>query len=176
MFGDPEVLPVKVIWDYTYYWGVLCAVLFQRRLADLTAFAELKAELAHCQALNREVQALLRDGRQHGRSKPCPTPPQCSTRHRCPGSPRSTRACSTHLDDAAFRERIRHSTQLMRILAAEIADRAEASAGVAAPALRQLLEEKVARPVDGALCRREPMLFGTTSAAAAARAAEETAA
>ena len=27
IFGDPEVLPVKVIWDYTYYWGVLCAVL-----------------------------------------------------------------------------------------------------------------------------------------------------
>ena len=27
LFGDPEVLPVKVIWDYTYYWGVLVADL-----------------------------------------------------------------------------------------------------------------------------------------------------
>ena len=35
IFGDPEVLPVKVIWDYTYYWGVLAQFFFQRRLADL---------------------------------------------------------------------------------------------------------------------------------------------
>ena len=37
IFGDPEVLPVKVIWDYTYYWGVLSQFFFQRRLADLAA-------------------------------------------------------------------------------------------------------------------------------------------
>jgi hypothetical protein len=30
IFGDPEVLPVKVIWDYTYYWGVLSQFFFQR--------------------------------------------------------------------------------------------------------------------------------------------------
>ena len=30
LFGDPEVLPVKVIWDYTYYWGVLAQIFFQR--------------------------------------------------------------------------------------------------------------------------------------------------
>ncbi|MEO8079916.1 MAG: NAD(P)/FAD-dependent oxidoreductase, partial [Caldimonas sp.] len=50
MFGDPEVLPVKVIWDYTYYWGVLAQFFFQRRLADLAAFSALRDELAHCQA------------------------------------------------------------------------------------------------------------------------------
>jgi hypothetical protein len=60
IFGDPEVLPVKVIWDYTYYWGVLAQFFFQRRLADLASLSALRAELAHCQALNLEVQALLR--------------------------------------------------------------------------------------------------------------------
>ena len=60
IFGDPEVLPVKVIWDYTYYWGVLAQFFFQRRLADLASLSVLRAELAHCQALNLEVQALLR--------------------------------------------------------------------------------------------------------------------
>ena len=24
LFGNAEVLPVKVLWDYSYYWGVLC--------------------------------------------------------------------------------------------------------------------------------------------------------
>jgi hypothetical protein len=37
LFGDPEVLPVKVIWDYAYYWGVLSQIFFQQRLTDLRA-------------------------------------------------------------------------------------------------------------------------------------------
>ena len=41
MFGDPEVMPVKVIWDYTYYWGVLCQLFFQRRLTDLKSISRL---------------------------------------------------------------------------------------------------------------------------------------
>ena len=41
MFGDPEVMPVKVIWDYTYYWGVLCQLFFQRRLTDLANIGRL---------------------------------------------------------------------------------------------------------------------------------------
>ncbi len=49
MFGDPEVLPVKVIWDYTYYWGILCQLFFQRRLADLPMLSCLKDELSECQ-------------------------------------------------------------------------------------------------------------------------------
>jgi len=60
IFGDPEVLPVKVIWDYTYYWGILSQFFFQGRIADLAALSALRDELAHCQALNVEVQALLR--------------------------------------------------------------------------------------------------------------------
>ena len=47
MFGDPEVMPVKVIWDYTYYWGVLCQLFFQRRLTDLTNLGRLSEHLNH---------------------------------------------------------------------------------------------------------------------------------
>ena len=45
MFGDPEVLPVKVIWDYTYYWGVLCQFFFQRRLTDLACCSRAEARV-----------------------------------------------------------------------------------------------------------------------------------
>ena len=31
LFGDPEVMPVKVIWDYSYYWGVLAPLFMQER-------------------------------------------------------------------------------------------------------------------------------------------------
>ena len=42
LFGDPEVLPVKVLWDYTYYWGVMCQLFFQRRLTDLPALGRIQ--------------------------------------------------------------------------------------------------------------------------------------
>ena len=175
IFGDPEVLPVKVVWDYTYYWGVLSQFFFQRRLADLAAFANLKAELAHCQALNREVQALLREWSAARPLATVPNPAAMLDQASLPWFAALNKSLLDSLDAAAFRERIRHSTQLMRLLAAEIADRAKGAAGVAAPALRRLLEEKVA-PLSTAPLPARPMLFSTASATGPVAAAEETAA
>src|SRR5678815_4653282 len=123
IFGDPEVLPVKVIWDYTYYWGVLSQFFFQRRLADLAAFADLKAELAHCQALNVEVQAVLRAWSAARPLASVPNPPAMLDQAALPWFAALNRSLLDALDDAAFRDRIRQSTQLMRSLAAEITER-----------------------------------------------------
>ncbi len=60
IFADPEVLPVKVVWDYAYYWGVLSQLFFQNRLTDLATLGRLRKELTHCQALSRGVQVFLR--------------------------------------------------------------------------------------------------------------------
>jgi flavin-dependent dehydrogenase len=67
MFGDAEVMPIKVIWDYTYYWGVLCQLVFQDRLADIALLGELRAELDQAQQLNRRVQLFFR--RWHAQSR-----------------------------------------------------------------------------------------------------------
>jgi hypothetical protein len=175
IFGDPEVLPVKVIWDYTYYWGVLSQFFFQRRLADLTAFADLKVELAQCQALNREVQALLRDWSAARPLATVPNPAAMLDQASLPWFATLNRSLLDTLDDAAFRARIRHSTQLMRALAAEIAERAEKGAGVTAPALRRLLTEKLAAASPAPLPPR-PMLFASATATGRLASAEATAA
>ena len=60
LFGDPEVLPCKVIWDYTYYWSVLAQFFCQERLTDLSMLSRLKADLQVCQQLNLQVQAFMR--------------------------------------------------------------------------------------------------------------------
>ncbi|WP_043116949.1 NAD(P)/FAD-dependent oxidoreductase, partial [Pseudacidovorax intermedius] len=60
LFGDPEVLPVKVIWDYTYYWGVLSQLFFHERLTDVATLGNLREELQHCQQLNIAMQGFLR--------------------------------------------------------------------------------------------------------------------
>lgn len=59
LFGNAQVLPLKVIWDYAYYWGVLCPLVFNDALADLDLLGELRAELDDAQRLNRDMQALF---------------------------------------------------------------------------------------------------------------------
>jgi hypothetical protein len=159
IFGDPEVLPVKVIWDYTYYWGVLSQFFFQRRLADLAAFADLKAELA-MPGLNVEVQALLRDWSAARPLASVPNPAQMLDQAGLPWFAALNRSLLDSLDDAAFRERIRHGTQLMRSLAAEIADGPRRLPASPRRRCAQLLDERIAASRRGAMPPR-PMLFAT---------------
>ncbi|MEO8523658.1 MAG: halogenase, partial [Caldimonas sp.] len=161
IFGDPEVLPVKVIWDYTYYWGVLAQFFFQRRLVDLAAFSELRAELAHCQALNVEVQALLRMWSAARPLAQVANPAVMLDQASLPWFSDLNKSLNDSLDDAGFRERIRHSTRQMRTLAAEIAERAEGAAGVVSPALSRLLEQSLVQAEPDAAA--EPMLFAVAA-------------
>ena len=67
MFGDAEVMPIKVIWDYTYYWGVLCQLVFQNRLTDFALLGAVRADLERAAALNRRMQLFFR--RWHAASR-----------------------------------------------------------------------------------------------------------
>jgi len=121
LFADPEVLPVKVIWDYTYYWGVLAQFFFQSRLTDLAALGGLREELAHCQKLNVAVQAFLRGwSAVSARRNPAVMLDQASL----PWFAELNRSLNDELDDAQFRARVQASTQQLRTLAAEMLARA----------------------------------------------------
>ena len=156
IFGDPEVLPVKVIWDYTYYWGVLAQFFFQRRLADLGALAALRGELAHCQALNAEVQALLRTWSAARPLDAVANPATMLDQAALPWFAELNRSLTDRLDDAAFRDRLRFSTRQMRALAAEIAARAQGHAEFAT--LRDVLAAGAAFD-GGEEAAATPMLF-----------------
>jgi flavin-dependent dehydrogenase len=67
MFGDADVMPIKVLWDYTYYWGVLCQLVFQQRLADVALLGEVRETLDAAQRLNGRMQAFFR--RWHAASR-----------------------------------------------------------------------------------------------------------
>ncbi|MEP7042350.1 MAG: tryptophan 7-halogenase [Dokdonella sp.] len=69
LFGDAEVMPIKVIWDYTYYWGVLAQLVFQNRLTDIGLLGELRGEFERAQRLNREMQAFFRSWHAHSRAR-----------------------------------------------------------------------------------------------------------
>ncbi len=156
IFGDPEVLPVKVIWDYTYYWGVLAQFFFQGRIADLAALGDLRLELAHCQALNLAVQALLREWSAARPLETVPNPAQMLDQASLPWFAALNSSLNDKLDDAAFRERIRHSTRQMRTLAAEITERA---ATALPPETLQEIKVLLAESRFGYLLGGGPLLF-----------------
>ena len=120
LFADPEVLPHKVIWDYSYYWGVLSQLFFQGRLADLSALSNLRDELAHCQRLNLAVQDFLRAwGSVSQRRNPAVMLDQASM----PWFKALNGSLLDTLDDAGFRARIRESTAMLAALAQELLER-----------------------------------------------------
>ncbi len=121
LFGDPEVMPVKVIWDYTYYWGVLCQLFFQRRLTDVSNIGRLSTELHHAKALNLAVQGFLREwSAVSSPENPAVLLDQASL----PWFAELNRGLRDQLDDEAFRARIREYTALLDQLAREIVQRA----------------------------------------------------
>ncbi len=65
LFGDAEVMPVKVIWDYTYYWGVLAPLFFHGRLTDVALLVRASPDMNACKRLNEEMQACFRRWSQH---------------------------------------------------------------------------------------------------------------
>ncbi len=158
MFADPEVLPVKVIWDYTYYWGVLSQMFFQNRLADLSSMAKLKDELAHCQKLNIAVQDFLRAWSLVSQKR---NPAVMLDQAALPWFAELNRSLTDTLDEAGYQARLKQSTQQLRALAGELMARAcNEHPGLDSGALRTLLEDR--RGDDSTVPgggRSEPMLF-----------------
>ena len=121
LFGDPEVLPTKVLWDYTYYWSVLAQLFCQQRLTDLASLGHLRDELAVCQQLNVEVQHFLRAWGAVSQRRNLPVMlDQASV----PWFVELNRSLQDGaLDDAEFRHRIRQAALTLQQLAGELLQR-----------------------------------------------------
>ncbi|OUL99673.1 NAD(P)/FAD-dependent oxidoreductase [Variovorax sp. JS1663] len=153
LFGDPEVLPAKVIWDYTYYWGVLSQIFFQQRLTDLALLGTVREELQHCQRLNVAMQDFLRAWSAKSAKR---NPAVMRDQAALPWFAELNRSLNDRLDDEAFKARLRASTTQLRALAGEILQRACAEhPGLDNDALRTVLADHAQPPPAPAA----PMLF-----------------
>ena len=118
LFGNVAVFPAKVTWDYAYYWGVLCQLVFQRRLTDLGLLAELRPELERAQALNARMQLLLRQWHEtgSGRDSRREMLDQCGLAWFA----ELNRGLHDRLDDAGLRARLRENVRLLEGVADSI--------------------------------------------------------
>jgi hypothetical protein len=117
MFGHAQWMPVKVVWDYAYYWGVLCQFFFQNRLTDMSMFMRLGDRLASCEALNLEMQTLLREaaGSDIGRNDQ-----QMLDQIKMPWFGELNRGLRDVLSEAQFEARVRQNADMLETLAATI--------------------------------------------------------
>lgn len=121
LFADAEVLSNKVIWDYTYYWGVLCQLVFQERLADVALLGTVQGDLAEAAQLNRDMQAFFA---RWGEASRAANRPVMLNQNELGWFVEMNRGLHDVLDDAALRKRLHENVELMRNLSATMVARA----------------------------------------------------
>jgi hypothetical protein len=121
MFGNPEVMPIKVLWDYTYYWGVVCQLYFQKKLWDLSAMGRLQKGMSRAQGLNVAVQDFLRAWDAAGRSN---DEPRMLDQASMDWFAELNRSLTDELDQEALQARLAANVERMDRIALQIVARA----------------------------------------------------
>ena len=118
IFGHPQVMPAKILWDYAYYWALLAPLFFSGRLSSLPALSRLRPHFDEGRRLNLAMQALLRDW---GTRDPAPSlaGARACDQHALEWCRRMNGALGDALDDEAYLARTRADIAGMRQLAAE---------------------------------------------------------
>lgn len=141
LFGDAQLMPLKVLWDYAYYWGVLAPLFFGGRIDDLPTLSRLKPELAEAKALNVALQDLFqRWCKANARPHAAVGSSAFLDQSQLGWFAELNRALRDTLDDAAFKARIRSNLICLRKLARELLELAcEMHPSLDASALEALL-------------------------------------
>jgi hypothetical protein len=164
LFGDATVMPLKVIWDYTYYWGVMCQLFFQNKLTDLRAMSTYQPQLERSRAMNDALQALLRQWNTLAREQGhMPNPKQMLDQSKLPWFAELNRGMMDELDAEGFKARMSQTLAQLDDLAHEIVQVAQSHyPELDCSGLVRLLGERPARQT-----LRPSMLFATPEALAA---------
>lgn len=128
LFGDAQVMPVKVIWDYTYYWSLLAPLFCGGKLTEIALLGKLRPQFEQGRDLNLAIQALLRAwgeaNRSAGLSDAATLDGRLLDQFDIDWFHEMNRALHDTLDNAAFAQRAVDNVERMAWLAAEILQRA----------------------------------------------------
>ena len=142
LFHSAEVMPLKVLWDYTFYWGVMCQLFFQHKLVEVQTMARLQPDLAWSHRINVAVQDFLR---AWGAVDDGARPPRMLDQASLPWFAEMNRGLTDRLDGAQFEERLEANLQRLHELAAQLVARAlQAHPQLPTDALRAAMAERPA--------------------------------
>ena len=123
IFGHREVMPIKVLWDYAFYWSLLAPLFFSGRLAALPMLSRLRPSFDTGRALNLGMQALLRDWGTRD-SRPRLDVPRAYDQYAVSWCHEMNGSLTDVLDDNAYLARTIERVASMRQLAAEVLQQA----------------------------------------------------
>ena len=148
LFGDAQVMPVKVIWDYTYYWALLAPLFCGGKLTDIPLLGRLRPQFERGRDLNLAMQAFLRGWGERNVAagiEGSPLDGRFLNQHDIAWFHEMNRALHDALDNPAFEQRIRDNVARMAWLAAEGLQRArDTHADIDDCGLDALLKESTA--------------------------------
>jgi flavin-dependent dehydrogenase len=131
LFGDAQVMPVKVIWDYTYYWALLAPLFCGEKLTEVSLLGRLRPQFERGRALNLAAQDLLRIWGEANRAAGAPATDTLDGRlldqYHIDWFHEMNRALHDTLDNVAFQRRIAQNVARMEWLATEMLQRARAA-------------------------------------------------
>lgn len=121
LFGDPEVLPHKVAWDYTYYWGIMCPLFFHNKLTDVSAMGRMQKTLLQTQEHNRLMQDFFRTWSKLSEKR---NPAQMLDQTALDWFAELNRGLKDSLNDVQFAGRMAENFALLKKLSKELLQRA----------------------------------------------------
>lgn len=126
LFGDAQVMPLKIIWDYTLYWALLAPLYFAGFQSSLGVLGALRAQFTQASALNVGMQGLLREWGERNRAQGATASldERLLDQYRIDWFYELNRQLRDAVDEAAFIERTRRDVELLCNLAVELLQRA----------------------------------------------------
>lgn len=61
LFGNPNVMPVKILWDYLVYWSITAFIFMQGRMCEQTMYLRNLSRLSKLGKLNEFMQDFFRE-------------------------------------------------------------------------------------------------------------------
>jgi flavin-dependent dehydrogenase len=121
LFGDAQVMPLKVIWDYTFYWALLAPLYYAGLQCDLGVLGRVREAFVRGSELNRAVQPLLRAWGERNRiDGACAADGRLLDQYRPAWFHALNASLHEPVDADAFVARIDANVQLMARLAREL--------------------------------------------------------
>lgn len=125
LFGDAQVMPLKVLWDYTFYWSLLAPLFYAGRMADLAMLTRLREAFQEASTLNQAMQPLLREwGTRNADAGRSVDDGRSLDQQRIDWFHELNRALGDQLDDDTFATHLHGNVRQMRQLAGELLDQA----------------------------------------------------
>lgn len=61
LYGNPRVMPIKILWDFAVYWSFTAFLYIQGKFADTQALIKIRHQLEELGEMNQQIQAFFLD-------------------------------------------------------------------------------------------------------------------